>query len=85
MPMTTSGHQLLSIAHGLINGQSGLKAGAKFSLADIQFAHILFRYYDIPIVRKKLDAVEEYFDRIKQRTAYQQHVAISYAELADTK
>ena len=60
-------------------------AGKHFSLADIQFAHVLYRYYDISIVRKNLDAVVEYYDRIKRRAAYQQHVAISYAELIDTK
>ena len=60
-------------------------AGSQFSLADIQFAHVLYRYYDIQIVRKSLDAVAQYFDRIKQRAAYRQHVAISYAELIDTK
>ena len=56
-------------------------AGEKFSLADIQFAHVLFRYYDIPIARKKLNAVEEYYGRIVQRIAYREHVAISYNEL----
>ena len=60
-------------------------AGKNFSLADIQFAHVLFRYYDIAIIRERLDAVGEYYNRIKQRAAYQQHVAISYAELIGTK
>lgn len=60
-------------------------AGENISLADIQFAHVLFRYYDIPITRKRLDAVEEYYYRIKQRVAFQRHVAISYAELIGTK
>lgn len=74
----------LTIANSQLETNSYL-AGDSFTLADIQFAHILFRYYDIPIVRKKLYAVEEYYNRIKQRPAYKQHVAISYAELADTK
>ena len=74
----------LTIANSQLETNSYL-AGEYFSLADIQFAHILYRYYDIPIVRKKLNAVEKYYDHIQRRTTYQQHVAISYAELADTE
>ena len=76
--------QALSIADTQLETNSYL-AGEKFTLADIHFAHVLFRYYDLPIARKKLHAVEEYYDRIKQRTAYQQHIAISYAELVPTE
>lgn len=73
----------LTIANSQLEANSYL-AGPSFTLADIQFAHILFRYYDITIDRKRLPAVKEYYDRINQRTAYQQHVAISYTELVDT-
>ena len=74
----------LTIANSQLRSNSYL-AGTHFSLADIQFAHVLYRYYDISIVRKRLDAVAEYYDRIKLRAAYRQHVAISYAELINTK
>lgn len=60
-------------------------AGKSFSLADIQFAHILYRYYDIPIQRKSFAALKKYYDRISVRSSYKLHVALSYAELIDTK
>lgn len=73
----------LTIANTQLETNSYI-AGRTFTLADIQFAHVLFRYYDILIVRKRLPAVREYYGRIMQRTAYQQHVAVSYAEIANT-
>ena len=73
----------LTIVNSQLQTNSYL-AGTHFSLADIQFAHVLYRYYDISIVRKRLDAVAEYYERIKLRAAYQRHVAISYAELVNT-
>lgn len=60
-------------------------AGEYFTLADIQFAHVLYRYYDIFISRSRLTAVAQYFDRISNRAPYKQHVAISYDELVDTQ
>lgn len=60
-------------------------AGSSFTLADIQFAHVLFRYFDIPIKRASMNAVADYYQRILQRHAYVEHVAISYEELVDTK
>ncbi len=56
-------------------------AGNNFTLADIQFGHLLFRYYDIDIKREKLPAVKAYYDRLTKRPAYQTHVMISYDEL----
>jgi len=60
-------------------------AGDSFTMADIQFAHVLYRYYDIPISRGQFEAVAGYYDRISMRIPFQRHVAISYAELANTK
>lgn len=60
-------------------------AGPHFSLADIQFAHVLFRYYDIAIKRAPLDALAEYYRTILERAPYRQHVAISYHELKNSK
>ncbi len=56
-------------------------AGNNFTLADIQFGHLLFRYYDIDIKRGKFPAVKAYYDRLTKRPAYQTHVMISYDEL----
>lgn len=74
----------LAIAdHQLQNNQ--YIAGRNFTLADIQFAHVLYRYFDIPIERAGLSAVASYYKRISKRKAYLEHVAIPYDELVGTK
>lgn len=55
--------------------------GEDFTLADIQFGHVLFRYFDIEIERYDLPALRRYFDALLLRDAYREHVAISYEEL----
>lgn len=59
-------------------------AGNDFSLADVQFAHTLYRYFDIDIERKRLPNLERYYSMISERVAFQQHVQVSYEELRDT-
>lgn len=59
-------------------------AGSHFTLADIQFAHTLYRYFNIPIERASFNSVNAYYQRMLERSAYRKHVAISYAELIDT-
>lgn len=56
-------------------------AGDAFSLADIQFGHILFRYFDIDIERAELPRLEAYFQRLTERPAFAEHVMVSYEEL----
>lgn len=55
--------------------------GTEFTLADIQFGHILYRYFDIEIERPNLSGLRRYYERLMDRPAYQAHVAISYEEL----
>ena len=60
-------------------------AGADFSMADIQFGHILYRYYDISIDRSdKLENVREYYEALMSRQAYKDHVMVSYEELEES-
>ncbi|MBX2854853.1 MAG: glutathione S-transferase family protein [Rhodobacteraceae bacterium] len=56
-------------------------AGGGFTPADIQFGHILFRYYDIEIERVNFPAISDYYQRLTARPAYREHVMISYEEL----
>ncbi|MEP5154678.1 glutathione S-transferase family protein [Planktotalea sp.] len=56
-------------------------ASDHFTLADIQFGHVLYRYYDIEIERTDLPNLRAYYDRLSARPAFQEHVAISYEEL----
>lgn len=70
----------LAIAEEQLQRQMFL-AGDRFSLADIQLGHILYRYFDIDIERPKWPALEAYYARLTERPAYRDHVMISYEEL----
>ncbi|NDL63592.1 glutathione S-transferase family protein [Acerihabitans arboris] len=56
-------------------------AGNDFTLADIQFGHLLYRYYDIDINRPALPNLKMYYHRLASRPAYQEHVVVCYEEL----
>ncbi|MCC1494573.1 glutathione S-transferase family protein [Cognatishimia sp. F0-27] len=56
-------------------------AGDDFTLADIQLGHILYRYFDIPIPRRPLPALRDYYDRLTTRPAYRETVMVSYEAL----
>ena len=56
-------------------------AGPDFTLADIQFGHVLHRYHDIEIERAGLPRIAAYHDRLTGRPAYREHVMVSYDEL----
>lgn len=49
-----------------------------FTLADIVIGHILFRWFDIEIERQSKPLVEAYYERLRARPAYREHVMISY-------
>ena len=56
-------------------------AGDDFTLADIQFGHVLFRYFDIAITRQDRPALRRYYDALTTRLAFRKHVMTSYEEL----
>ena len=56
-------------------------AGDEFTLADIQFGHVLYRYFDIAIDRADHPALRRYYDRLAARPAFREHVMVSYQEL----
>lgn len=68
------------IAEDRLQSQAFL-VGDGLTLADIQFAHVLYRYYDISIDRAPLPALEAYYERLTRRPAYRQHVMVSYEDL----
>lgn len=76
----TSLSHFLAIAEQQLNKTNWL-ASSDFTLADIQFGHVLYRYFDIDIERPKLPNLEAYYDRLNERSAFKEHVAISYDEL----
>jgi glutathione S-transferase len=54
---------------------------SEFTLADIQFGHVLYRYFDIDINRADFPNIQKYYTRLCRRPAFQEHVMISYKEL----
>ncbi|MCP5087304.1 MAG: glutathione S-transferase family protein [Rhodobacteraceae bacterium] len=58
--------------------------GAHFTLADIMFGHVLYRYFDTGLARKPTPNVLKYYEKLAQRPAYQEHVMVSYDALRNT-
>lgn len=52
--------------------------GDAFGLADIPAGTNLFRYFGIPIKRPALPNVEAWYDRLKERPAYREHVMLPF-------
>jgi len=55
--------------------------GDDFTLADVQFGHLLYRYFDLAIERRERASLRAYYERLVARTAYREHVMVPYDEL----
>ncbi len=64
--------------------RGGFLAGDRFTLADIQFGHVLYRYFDIAIARRDRPVLQRYYDALTARPAYREHVMVPYDELRVT-
>ncbi|EIX9760172.1 glutathione S-transferase family protein [Klebsiella pneumoniae] len=76
----TTLEQKLAIAEARLAGSRYL-VGDTFTLADIQFGHVLYRYFAIDIPRRPLPHLAAYYARLTARPAFRQHVMVSYDEL----
>ncbi len=72
--------RVLDIAEAQLS-RGGFLAGDSFTLADIQFGHVLYRYFDISITRQSRPALRRYYDALTVRPAFREHVMVSYEEL----
>jgi glutathione S-transferase len=72
--------RFLDIAEKQLAGRAFL-CGDALTLADVQFGHVLYRYFDIAISRADRRALRGYYDRLCERPAYREHVMVSYDEL----
>jgi glutathione S-transferase len=70
----------LDIAEARLASRAYL-ASNDLTLADIQFGHVLYRYYDIDIERPDHPALRAYYERLTTRRAFREHVMVSYEEL----
>jgi len=73
-------HKFLLIADSQLHRNTWL-AGSEFTLADVQFGHVLYRYFDIEIERKPLANVERYYAMLTARADFQRAVMVSYEAL----
>ncbi len=73
----------LRIAEGQLTAHDYL-TGPRLTLADIQFGHVLYRYFDIDITRPDLPHLRRYYDRLTARAPYRENVMTSYEELRVT-
>ena len=55
--------------------------GDDFSLAQVVFRHILYRYFGIDIERAELPHIRACYDHLTQRSQYRTHVMVSYDAL----
>jgi glutathione S-transferase len=55
--------------------------GDDLTLADIQFGHLLYRYFTLEIERPERPRLRAYYERLVARPAYREHVMIPYDEL----
>jgi glutathione S-transferase len=55
--------------------------GDAFTLADIQFGHVLYRWFSIEIERPDFAAIGAYCTRLCARPAFKDHVMVSYEAL----
>ena len=56
-------------------------AGERFSLADIPAGTSLYRYFELDIERPNVANVTAWYERLRERPAYRQHVMIPFADL----
>jgi glutathione S-transferase len=56
-------------------------SGNEFTLADVQFGHLLYRYFDLEIERRERASLRSYYERLVTRPAYREHVMVPYEEL----
>ncbi len=70
----------LAIADAQLSKHAFL-ASSEFTLADIQFGQVLYRYFNIEIDRVDFPNIESYYARLRRRPHFMRHVAVSYEEL----
>lgn len=55
--------------------------GQALPLADIPAATALYRYYELDIAREPLAHVRAWYDRLRERPAYREHIMVPFSEL----
>jgi glutathione S-transferase len=72
--------RLLAMAERQLEKHAFL-AGPQLTVADIQFGHLLYRYFTLEIRRPAFSGLDAYYRNLTARPAFSQHVMVSYEEL----
>ena len=72
--------QALSILEEQIGNKSYV-TGNNFTAADIVVGHVLYRWFDIDVPRRRRPVIEAYYQRLTERPAYREHVMTDYSAL----
>lgn len=57
-------------------GSRRFVAGDSFTMGDIPVGAVCYRYYELPIERPKLPAIEAWYGRLQERVPYRTHVML---------
>lgn len=73
-----------ALERGLQQAGDGFLCGPDLTLADIQFGHVLYRYHDAGLARRRVPGFAAYYARLTARPAYRKAVMVSYDALRNT-
>lgn len=72
--------RLMTIAADRLGDDTYLN-GKDFSFADVMFGHTLYRYFTLPIDRPNLPNLDAYYECLKERPPFREHVMVDYGAL----
>jgi glutathione S-transferase len=56
-------------------------AGNDFTYADIPAGYLLYRYYNMPVKRSPIPAIDAYYARLQERPAFRTHSMVNFDSL----
>jgi glutathione S-transferase len=72
--------ELMAIVEGELRGHDYL-TGVELGLGEIPLGTALYRYFELDIDRPALPRVEAWYDRLRRRPAYREHVMTPFDDL----
>jgi glutathione S-transferase len=78
MAQTTGALRMLDAQ---LEGKANLGGGDNLTMGDIPAGTALYRYFEMDLERPALPHVEAWYERLKARAAYQEHVMVPFDEL----
>jgi glutathione S-transferase len=73
-------HRCLALVEAQV-AERPFMVGDALCLADISIGTHLYRYFELEMERPALPHLEAWYDRLRTRPAYREHVMVSFAEL----